>query len=81
MNGRKTTAKTIGKVEKLTGIPKWEPKYFIEQRLIQPSQKSESGYWLYDDDDIRKVQLVSLCRELNFPSERHRCQKALLSLQ
>ena len=67
MNGRKATARTIGEVERLTGIPKRELKYFIEQRLIQPSQKSESGYWLYSDEDVWKVQLAALCRELHFP--------------
>ena len=67
MSGKKATGKTIGEVEKLTGIPKRELKYFIEQRLVQPSQKSESGYWLYSEEDMKKVQLVSLCQELDFP--------------
>lgn len=67
MSGMNATAKTIGEVERLTGIPKRELKYFIEQQLIQPMQKSESGYWLYSDKDIWRVQLVSLCRELDFP--------------
>lgn len=67
MSGKKATGKTIGEVEKLTGIPKRELKYFIEQRLVQPSQKSESGYWLYSDEDILRVRLASLCRELDFP--------------
>lgn len=67
MSGLKATGKTIGEVEKLTGIPKRELKYFIEQRLVQPSQKSESGYWLHSNEDILNVQLASLCRELDFP--------------
>lgn len=67
MSGKKATGKTIGEVERITGIPKRELKYFIEQRLIQPSQKSDSGYWLYGDSDIRRVQLASLCRTLDFP--------------
>lgn len=67
MSGKKATGKTIGEVEKLTGIPKRKLKYFMEQRLVQPSQKSESGYWLYSDEDIKKVQLASLCWELDFP--------------
>ena len=68
MSGKKATGKTIGEVEKLTGIPKRELKYFIEQRLVQPSQKSESGYWLHSNEDILNVQLASLCRELDFPA-------------
>lgn len=67
MSGKKVTGKTIGEVEKLTGIPKRKLKYFLEQRLVQPSQKSESGYWLYSDEDMKRVQLASLCQKLDFP--------------
>lgn len=67
MSGKKATGRTIGEVEKLTGIPKRKLKYFLEQRLVQPSQKSESGYWLYCDEDIKKVQLAFLCQKLDFP--------------
>ena len=67
MSGMKATGKTIGEVERLTGIPKRELKYFIEQRLVLPARKSESGYWLYSETDIQRVRLVSLCRELDFP--------------
>lgn len=68
MSGMKATGKTIGEVEKLTGISKRKLKYFIEQGLVQPSQKSESGYWLYSDEDIKRVQLAFLCQELDFPA-------------
>ena len=67
MSGRKAIGKTIGEVEKLTGIPKRKLKYFLKQRLVQPSLKSESGYWLYCDEDIWKAQLAFLCWELDFP--------------
>lgn len=66
MSGKRDMGKTIGAVEKITGIPKRTLKYFIEQRLVQPSRKSESGYWLYSEEDIRRVQLAALCRELEF---------------
>lgn len=67
MNGLKAKEKTIGEVEKLTGISKRDLKYFMEQGLFQPSQKSESGYWLYSGEDIKKAQLAALCRELDIP--------------
>lgn len=67
MNGLKAKGKTIGEVEKLTEISKRDLKYFMEQGLFQPSQKSESGYWLYSDEDIKKAQLAALCRELDIP--------------
>jgi len=67
MSGLRATGKTIGEVEKLTGIPKRELKYYIEQKLMRPSQRTEVGYWLYSDEDIQRVRLASLCRELDFP--------------
>lgn len=67
MSGTNATGKTIGEVEQITGIPKRELKYYMEQGIMRPSQKSESGYWLYSDEDIRRARLASLCRELGFP--------------
>lgn len=67
MDGRKTAKKTIGEVEKLTGIPKRELKYFMEQGIMRPSQRTESGYWSYSEEDIQKVRLAALCRKLDFP--------------
>lgn len=65
MDGRKAIGKTIGEVEKLTGIPKRELKYYIEQKIMRPSQRTESGYWAYNDEDIQKAQLIALCRDLD----------------
>ncbi len=67
MDSTKATGKTIGAVEKLTGIPKRELKYYIEQKIMCPSQRTESGYWEYGDEDIQKVQLTALCRNLGIP--------------
>ncbi len=67
MNGTKTAGKTIGEVGKITGIPTRELKYFIEQGVMRPSGRSESGYWLYSEEDIQRVRLTSLCRSLDFP--------------
>lgn len=67
MSGTNATGKTIGEVERITGIPKRELKYYLEQGLMRPSQKSESGYWLYGAEDIRQARLTRLCRELGFP--------------
>lgn len=67
MSGTKATGKTIGEVERITGISKRELKYYMEQGVMRPSQKSESGYWLYSSEDIQRARLASLCRELGFP--------------
>lgn len=59
MSGANAQEKTIGEVEKITNISKRGLKYFIEQDIIRPSQKSESGYWLYSEDGIRRVWLAA----------------------
>lgn len=69
MGAMRATGKTVGEVERLTGIPKRRLKYFIEQNLLQPSQKSESGYWLYTEEDIKKVRIISLCKALDYPDQ------------
>lgn len=69
MNHTREAGKTIGEVEKLTGIPKRKLKYFIEQKFLQPLQKSKSGYWLYREEEIEKARIICLCQELNYPNE------------
>lgn len=69
MGSVKEMGKTIGEVERITGIPKREIKYCIEQRLIRPGKKSESGYWLYDEQEIEKLQMVVLFRRLEYPND------------
>ena len=69
---QKPAGKTIGEVEKLTGIPKRMLKYYIERKIIVPECKSVSGYWLYTDEDVEKLRLVSLCREMQFPDSEIR---------
>ena len=68
--------KTIGEVEKLTGIPKRTLKYYIERKIIVPGCKSVSGYWLYTDEDVEKLRFVFLCRELQFSDSKIRAMVA-----
>ena len=69
MSGTKLNGKTIGEVEKLTGIPKRKLKYMIERDLIHPSQRSESGFWLYREEDIQAARTVILFQQLGYPEK------------
>lgn len=69
MNTTKSAVKTVGEVEKLTGIPRRKIKYFIERGIFVPSEKSESGYWLYSDMDVEQIQVIALYKELDWPDE------------
>lgn len=64
MGSTKMIGKTIGEVEKLTGIPKRKLKYMIERNLMQPSQRTETGFWLYSEEDIRIVRTITLFQQL-----------------
>ena len=60
MGSTKTIGKTIGEVEKLTGIPKRKLKYMIERDLMQPSRRAATGFWLYNEQDIQTVRTITI---------------------
>lgn len=66
MGSTKNIGKTIGEVEKLTGIPKRKLKYMIERDLMQPSQRSDTGFWLYSGQDIQTARTISLLQQLGY---------------
>lgn len=66
MGSTKMIGKTIGEVEKLTGIPKRTLKYMIERNLMQPSQRTETGFCLYSEEDIRIVRTITLFQQLGY---------------
>lgn len=75
MNTKKAGGRTIGEVEKLTGIPKRKLKYFIERGLFCPSLRGENGYWLYTDSDIKNLWTVLLYHELGYPDNKVRIMR------
>jgi len=63
---------TIGQVATITGIKKRTLKYFVERKIIVPSQKQHEGgkeYWLYTNEDIIKIKQVALYRELGYSAQ------------
>ena len=72
MGSTKAIGKTIGEVEKLTGIPKRKLKYMIERNLMRPYQRSETGFWLYNEKDIQTVRAITLLQQLDY-SEKSIC--------
>ena len=63
--------KTIGEVSNCTGIEKRKLKYYIEQKLMQPSLKDPNNdrYWLYSKEDIEIAQRIALYDELGYKSK------------
>lgn len=57
----------INEVAKLTGITIRTLHYYDEIGLLKPSQITEAGYRLYDENNLSELQQILFFKELNFP--------------
>ncbi|MEG0593552.1 MAG: MerR family transcriptional regulator [Coprobacillus sp.] len=57
---------TTGEVAKLCHISIRTVQYYDKYNLVKPSQISEGGRRLYSIDDIRKIEIVILYKEVGF---------------
>ena len=58
--------KTISQVASITGISTRTLQYYDEIDLLKPSELTPSGYRLYDDEALQKLQQILFYKELNF---------------
>lgn len=58
---------TVNEVSKLTGVSIRALQYYDRIGLLKPTQYTESGYRLYDDTALARLQQILLFRELEFP--------------
>lgn len=58
--------KTISEVSKITGLSIRTLRYYDEIGLLKPTQITESGYRLYDEKTLVKLQEILFYRELDF---------------
>ena len=56
--------KTISQVAELTGVSVRTLQYYDEIGLLKPSELTQSGYRLYNDEALQKLQAVA-----NFATE------------
>lgn len=59
--------RTVKEISELTGISVRTLHYYDEIGLLNPSQKSEAGYRLYDDRALEKLQQILFFREFDIP--------------
>ena len=59
--------KTVNEVSKLTGVSIRTLQYYDKIGLLRPTEYTESGYRLYDDAALERLQQILLFRELEFP--------------
>ena len=88
--------RTTSQVAKLTGVSVRTLQYYDEIGLLKPSQITPSGYRLYSDEDLGRLQQILFYKELDFklkeikgiieqpdfdPADAYRKQKTLLTLK
>jgi len=58
--------RTISQAAELTGISIRTLQYYDEIGILKPSELTQSGYRLYDDEALQKLQQILFFRELGF---------------
>ena len=58
---------TVNEVSKLTGVSIRALQYYDTIGLLKPTEYTESGYRLYDDTSLERLQQILLFKELEFP--------------
>lgn len=58
--------KTISQVAELTGVSTRTLQYYDEIGLLKPSELTQSGYRLYNDGALQKLQQILFFKELGF---------------
>jgi DNA-binding transcriptional MerR regulator len=54
----------IGDVARRTGVSARTLRFYEERGLLTPSARSDAGYRLYDDDDLRRLMRIVALRQL-----------------
>ena len=58
---------TVNEVSKLTGVSIRTLQYYDSIGLLSPTEYTESGYRMYDDTALERLQQILLFKELEFP--------------
>ena len=59
--------KKINEMVEITGLTKRALRYYDQIGLLKPSEISESGYRLYDDEALETVQQILFFKEIDVP--------------
>ena len=60
--------KTVGEVSKLVGVSVRTLHYYEEVGLLR-TQRADSGYRIYSDEDVNRLKEIVRYRELDIPLE------------
>jgi MerR family Zn(II)-responsive transcriptional regulator of zntA len=70
---------TIGAASRQTGLSSKTIRFYEDEGLVPPPRRSESGYRLYSEADVLRLQLIARARllGLDLPAIRNLVNKAL----
>lgn len=57
---------TIGKLAGLTGVSNDTLRYYEQEGLIKPADKSPAGYRLYDQESARRIRFIKHAQACGF---------------
>src|SRR5919202_1987020 len=66
MSNLRTAGYTVGRVADLSGVTIRTLHHYDEIGLLSPGGRSASGYRLYEDSDLERLQRILFYRELGF---------------
>ena len=54
----------VAEVGRLTGLTRQALRLYEEQGLVEPATRTQAGYRLYDDEALRRIELVNRAKVL-----------------
>ena len=55
----------IGEVARCTGLPVKTIRYYCDEGLLQPRARSESGYRLFDEENLAELTIIRSLRAMD----------------
>ncbi|SDB97514.1 MULTISPECIES: helix-turn-helix domain-containing protein [unclassified Candidatus Frackibacter] len=60
----------IGELAERAGVTKRTIRYYEELGLLSPSERSEGGFRLYNENDLSRLLFINRFKEIDFPLDK-----------
>ena len=65
MSAQPAPSLRIGEVARRTGLPVKTIRYYCDEGLLQPRARSESGYRLFDEENLAELTIIRSLRAID----------------
>jgi MerR family copper efflux transcriptional regulator len=65
VSAKPTPSLRIGEVARRTGLPVKTIRYYCDQGVLQPRARSESGYRLFDEENLAELTIIRSLRAMD----------------